>query len=161
MVEALDPTTLQTAAESVLSVLEDAAAEIGWNPPRSCVTPGPVGIDCDSIFVWASNITPIRDQAGPGCAVVLRVTIQYGMGVCVGVSKNGSCRDWEANAPNAHDRAWALQVRLVEAGIAGNLCGNPCSTVRFGDFVAITNDGGYSWWQGSIQIDLSPEELAS
>jgi hypothetical protein len=54
-----------------------------------------------------------------------------------------------------------VQAGFVQAGVTGNLCGVDCSQVRFGDFVLLTNDGGYSWWQGSVQIDLSPVELAS
>jgi hypothetical protein len=160
MVSPIDPTTMHTAAEAILAVLELGAADTGWEPARACVTPGPVGVDCDSLFVWPDAITPIRDQAGQ-CPFVLRTRFQYVIAVCVGTNSNPTCSFWETNAPKSHDAAWGVQAYIVQDAASGNLCGAACTDVRFGDFTLLTNDGGFSWWQGSVQIDLSPEKLAS
>lgn len=153
---ATDPTVLHTQALALLAVLEDKAAEMGWEPNRHCVTNGPPSVECDSIFVWADSIFPQRDQAGPKCHVVLRSRFQYVIAACVGTV---ACDD--TGAAQMHDTAWGMQAGLIQAVLAGELCADPCTYVRFGEFTLLTNDGGYSWWQGSIQIDLSPEELAS
>jgi hypothetical protein len=155
----VDPTTLQSQAETLLGILEDKAADAGWEPARHCVTPGPVAVECDSIFVWADAITPIKDQAGEGCHVVLRTRFQYVVAICVGVEVG--CDKWTVSSSAMHDTVWGVQAGFVQAVLAKELCGSPCSVVRFGDFILVTNDGGFSWWQGSVQIDLSPEELAS
>lgn len=152
----VDPTTLKSQADILLEILEDKAADIGWSPARHCVTHGPPSVECDSIFVWADNITPIRDQAGQHCHVVLRVRFQYVVAMCVGVTP---CDAEGATA--MHDTAWGMQAGLIQAVLAGDWCADPCTYTRFGDFTLLTNVGGYSFWQGSIQVDMSPEELAS
>ena len=152
----IDPTTLHNQATALLAILEDTAADIGWSPARHCVTNGPPSVECDSIFVWADSIFPQRDQAGPRCHVILRARFQYVIAVCVGTV---SCD--EKGAAQMHDTAWGVQAGLITGILAGELCADPCTYVRFGEFTLLTNEGGYSWWQGSIQIDLSPEELAS
>lgn len=155
----VDPTTLHATAELVLAALEDAAAAAGWEPARSCVTPGPVPVECDSLFVWSDALTPIKDSAGNNCHIVHRVRFQYVVAVCVGVGS--TCEKMTQGASDMHDTVWGVQAGFVNAGLAGEICADPCSTIRFGDFSLLTNDGGFSWWQGSIQIDLSPELLAS
>lgn len=150
----IDPTTLKTQADALLVVLEDAAADAGWAPNRSCVTNGTPSVECDSLFVWADAITPIKDSPGPRCHIVHRVRLQYVVAVCVGTVQ---CE----GAATMHDTAWGVQTGMVDTVLSGGWCDDPCNTVRFGDFTLLTNEGGYSWWQGSIQIDLSPEELAS
>lgn len=151
-----DPTVLKSMADSLLTVLEDKAADMGWSPARSCVTNGPASVECDSLYVWADSIFPQRDQAGPKCHVVLRSRFQYVVAACVGTVQ---CD--ETGAAQMHDTAWGMQAGLIEAILDGELCDDPCTYVRFGDFTLLTNDGGYSWWQGSLLIDLAPEELAS
>lgn len=155
----IDPTTLHSSAESVLAALEGAANDIGWEPSRSCVTPGPVAVECDSLFVWSDAITPIKDSVGGRCHIVHRVRFQYVVAVCIG--SGVGCDKWTASASEMHDKAWGVQAGFVNAGLAGTICSDPCSVIRFGDFTLLTNDGGFSWWQGSITIDLSPENLAS
>lgn len=153
-----DPTVLKAAADDILTLLEDAAADVGWSPDRHCVTNGPPSVECDSLFVWADSINPIRDQAGSGCHIVLRTQFQYVVAVCVGTV---SCDP--TGAALMHDTAWGVQASFVQAVLTGALCpvAEVCATIRWGTFTLLTNDGGYSWWQGSVQIDLSPEELAS
>lgn len=155
----VDPTTLQTTAENVLAALEAAADDAGWSPERACVTPGPMAAECESIFVWADAITPVKDSTGGKCHIVHRVRFQYVVAPCVGTPTN--CDQMTEGASTMHDTVWGVQAGFVNAGLAGTICDNPCSTIRFGDFTLLTNDGGFSWWQGSIQIDLSPENLAS
>lgn len=152
----IDPTTLKAQADDLLALLELQAADAQWEPARACVTNGPPSVECDSLFVWADAITPTKDQPGDRCQTVLRTRFQYVVAVCVGTDQ---CS--ETGAALMHDTAWGVQAGFINDVLAGALCDDPCSQVRFGDFTLLTNDGGYSWWQGSIQIDLSPEELAS
>jgi hypothetical protein len=158
MVTQVDPTTLWNSASLILTLLEDAAADMGWTLSRSCVTSGPKAAECDSIFVWADDITPTRDQAGSRCQIVLRSRFQYVLAACTGLD---ACD--EVGAAQMHDIAWGVQAAFVQAVMNGAVCpaAEACATIRWGSFTLLTNDGGFSWWQGSIQIDLSPEELAS
>lgn len=151
----IDPTTLKAQADDILALLEEQADAIPWNPARSCVTNGPPSVECDSLFVWADAITPIKESEGANCHVVLRARFQYVVAVCVGTIICDA-----TGASLMHDTAWGVQAGFVQAVLSGELCASPCSSVRFGDFTLLTNDGGYSWWQGSIQVDLSPEVLA-
>lgn len=158
MVDVIDPTTFKSAADKILTLLEEAAVDTGWTPARACVTNGPAAAECDSIFVWGDGIDPIRDSTGPRCHVVLRSRFQYIVAVCVG---NVTCDP--VGASLMHDTAWGVQAGFVQAVLQGSLCpvADVCNTVRWGTFTLLTNDGGFSWWQGSVQIDLSPEELFS
>lgn len=151
-----DPTTLKGMADSILELLEDAAADAGWTPARSCVTNGPPSVECDSLYVWSDLISPVQQSAGSRCHVVLRTRFQYVVAVCVGLVPCDA-----TGAAMMHDTAWGVEAGFVQSILAGLLCDDPCSRVQFADFSLVTNDGGYSWWQGSIQIDLSPEQLAS
>lgn len=158
MVDTIDPTTFKNAADKVLILLEDAAAVAGWTPARSCVTIGPPAAECDAIFVWGDGIDPIRDSSGSKCHVVLRARFQYALSLCVGTL---TCDP--TGAALAHDVPWGVQAGFVQSVLQGALCpvGEVCTTIRWGTFTLVTIDGGFSWWQGSVQIDLSPEELFS
>lgn len=158
MVDVIDPTTFKSAADKILTLLEDAASDTGWSPSRSCVTIGPPAAECDGLFVWGDGIDPIKDQAGPRCQTVLRARFQYALSLCVGTV---TCDP--TGAALAHDVPWGVQAGFVQSVLQGSLCpvGDVCATVRWGTFTLLTIDGGFSWWQGSVQIDLSPEELFS
>ena len=118
----LDPTSLQTQAETLLAVLQDQAAEIGWTPARECVTPGPVAVECDSLFVWSDAITPIRDQAGARCHVVMRARFQYVVAICVGV--HAGCDKWEVSSAQMHDTAWGRN-RVHPTSVGGRVVRRP------------------------------------
>lgn len=149
-----DATILAEAAESVLDVLLEGAAETGW-APSACVTVGAPAVDCDQIAVWVDQITPI--QTGQ-CSVASRVSFGYFLASCVGADISETCSWWERRSPKHYDRIWPIWVALVEASLAGTLCvGVTCAEVTLSELRPVPS-ADIGLWQGSVDVVLSPRD---
>lgn len=147
-----DPTILNTAAETLLQALTDAAAQVvGWEP-HAAVAAGEPSYDCDGIYVWLTNITP--DVGDGGCVVALEVELTYSLAECVGTERDET--SIFENASVNLDKIWGIYATLA-ASCCGDtsLLGANADNVELGALSLTTTDGGVTIYTGTVTAVLS------
>jgi len=145
-----DTTVLYDAAASLAAILEAAANDAEWNPVVRVATLEP-SVDCDSIYVWPDPITPSRDTP---CNQTIRVTFNYGIGMC-----DLNDRDEHAIFEDAETRLgylWAVIVGLVDACCDATLLGAQADNLELGA-VSVVQSGDIPVWRGSVSAVLQPQ----
>jgi hypothetical protein len=144
-----DTTVLHDAALILAATLEAAANEAGWYPTVQVATLEP-SFDCDSIYVWPDPITPARENP---CNQTLRVTFQYGIGMCGMADRDETVIFTQAETRLGY--LWAIVVAVAEA-CCSSIIGAQADSIELGA-VSVIQSGDVPVWRGSVSAVLAPQ----
>lgn len=150
---ATDPTVLNDAAATFLQALIDAADLMDWHPDAA-VAAGEPSYDCDSLYVWLSNITPETDEGG--CVVALEIELSYAVAECVGADRDETAIF--TNAAANQDHIWGIVATIAGQCCDSTLLGENADNVKIGAVNLTTTDGGLTIYTGTITGVLATVE---